>query len=80
MAYHTRVMQEMERRGYQPTAIWSNPYYRGWTIGEQQTGWTEPYEIAQLLARDSYIYPEHNEEYLLECVENLASKGIRIKI
>ena len=22
------------------------------------------------------IYPEHNAEYLLECIENLASKGV----
>ncbi len=27
----------------------------------------------------SPIYPEHNEAYLQECVENLASKGITIR-
>jgi uncharacterized protein (TIGR02328 family) len=26
------------------------------------------------------IYPEHNKEYLQECLENLQSKGIDIKL
>ena len=27
-----------------------------------------------------YIYPEHNEEYLQECIENLKEKGVEINV
>jgi uncharacterized protein (TIGR02328 family) len=29
---------------------------------------------------DETIYPEHNEEYLEECLDNLKSKGIEIEL
>ena len=29
---------------------------------------------------DGLVYPEHNDEYLKECLDNLASKGINIKL
>ncbi len=28
---------------------------------------------------DSPIYPEHNQEYLQECIDNLANKGITVR-
>ena len=81
VAYHYLVMEEMRRRGYNPDVIWENAYYRGKTLGYQKD-WcsqTQVYEIA-CLCRDgsAKIYPEHNEEYLQECLDNLKSKGIEI--
>ena len=29
---------------------------------------------------ESPIYKEHNGEYLLECIENLRNKGIKIEL
>ena len=78
VAYHIRVMKEMERRGYHPAEIWSNPYWRGNTLQEQTIDWVEPAKIFLLLEQENYIYPEHNKEYLQECIENLSEKGIKI--
>jgi len=79
--YHEKVMYEMERRGY---AIrdedWWNRFYRGKALGYADgmkfKGWygiiiyPNPFE--------ERIYPEHDEKYLDECIENLAAKGVRI--
>lgn len=70
--YHAKVMQEMHLRGYHVTAEWLLTGYRGKNI-QSQTG--EPITLIK-----AKIYPEHNEEYLQECLNNLANKGIIIKI
>jgi uncharacterized protein (TIGR02328 family) len=73
-------MDEMERRGYHPDITWRNPWYRGKALGE-----SELMEVDPDLVDDQYcyathkggtIYPEHNAEYLRECIENLKSKGV----
>ena len=35
VAYHTLILDEMIRRGYQPDKTWYNRNWRGKTIGEQ---------------------------------------------
>ena len=34
---------------------------------------------AKLAATEVYIYPEHNDAYLEECLQNLEAKGINIR-
>ena len=70
--YHNLVMDEMENRGYHPDPIWRSINWRGKTIGEDN--WIEkiPVEFT------TPLYPEHNDEYLKECIENLKGKGIEI--
>ena len=73
VAYHYRVMDEMERRGYHPDKIWRDPEWRGSRLGKCE-GWASVEEFVGL------IYAEHNDEYLQECLDNLKNKGIEIEI
>jgi len=68
--YHVRVMAEMKCRGYNVDEQWLDPCYRGKSC--------ERYDIDVFL--EQYDYPEHNDEYLKECLDNLAGKGIIIDI
>ena len=64
--YHWEVMDDMHRRKLDPDPDWSNPLYRGKNCKKWR-----PADIG----KDSIRYPEHNHEYLLECLENLQKKG-----
>ena len=66
--YHALIMEEMEKRGYKPDPLWKDPLYRGKAVA--------PYPAHNTEAADSPIYPEHNDAYLDECLENLKNKGI----
>ncbi|GAA0599199.1 TIGR02328 family protein [Virgibacillus siamensis] len=74
--YHMIVINEMKQRGYKNDPLWENPSYRGKTC--------PPYKDEQLKEAcnkhdgNSPIYPEHNGEYLQECINNLNAKGIRL--
>ena len=77
VAYHYLVMAEMKNRGYNPDKKWQNVNYRGQSIGEQ--GYWCSYDLVVTLANsNSILYPEHNDEYLQECINNLKGKGIEI--
>ena len=81
VAYHYLIMNEMRRRGYNPDITWENPDWRGTAIGEQKD-WADEDMVSKLLVSARYeglqIYPEHNDNYLRECIDNLKSKGIEI--
>lgn len=83
IAYHVLVMDEMINRGYNPDRIWYNRNWRGNTLQEQE-GQSDYNECLRLWenAREGgcMIYPEHNKEYLQECLDNLKSKGIEIEV
>ena len=68
--YHLQVMTEMRKRGYHPDEKWLNPLYRGQT----SKVYLELEEVVQTFP----IYPEHNNNYLEDCKENLREKGIII--
>lgn len=70
--YHVLIMEEMRRRGYQPDVAWNNPLYRGKSIA--------PYCDENACVATSPLYPEHNADYLAECLENLKQKGIDLDI
>ena len=78
VAYHFMVMFEMKKRGYKPDPIWENCNYRGKILGEDY--WCDPASV-NVLFKYSYenLYPEHNDSYLKECIDNLLSKGIKIE-
>ena len=69
-AYHQLIMDEMEGRGYRPASEWCEPLYRGKKTTSYPSLPEEPLP--------SPVYPEHDEAYLQECLENLASKGIML--
>ena len=78
VVYHHLIMDEMERRGYHPNKVWDNPNWRGSTLGEQ-ADWANHHivnDIYTMMQPKGILYPEHNDEYLKECLENLKEKGI----
>lgn len=77
VAYHIRVMQEMSKRGYNVDKMWYVWSYRG-----KSTGIVYCDSIDDGIERyysGSAIYPEHNDKYLQECLDNLKAKGISIE-
>ena len=79
VAYHYLIMNEMGRRGYKPDITWRYPDYRGKTLG-YQCGWANAQNVLKIIEENELIYPEHNDEYLKECLDNLAGKGIQITL
>ena len=78
VAYHYLVMDEMKARGYHPDPIWYDWNWRGQTLGLQKD-WTDNIDLLFALNRP-IIYPEHNDMYLQECLDNLHNKGIDVKL
>lgn len=75
-SFHLLVINEMKLRGYNPDEKWLDYIYRGknckpWSEEELNGG-------KDCIVIGSIIYPEHNDEYLKECIDNLKGKGIRI--
>ena len=83
VAYHYLVMDEMKRRGYKPNEVWYNVNWRGSVLGEEKD-WTDLEAVKEVLKATKEsgisIYTEHDDDYLQECLDNLASKGIKISI
>lgn len=78
VAYHALVIDEMRKRGYNPDRTWYQRDWRGNTLGEQQ-GWCDYSECLRYYENaleGIMIYPEHNSDYLQECIDNLKGKGI----
>jgi len=70
--YHSKIMDEMEKRGYIVSREWRDKNYRGQKA--------ESYSNLEETNISTPIYKEHNNDYLLECIENLAGKGIKLDI
>ena len=70
--YHSKIMDEMEKRGYRVSKEWRDKNYRGQKA--------DSYSNLEETNISSPIYKEHNDEYLAECIENLAGKGIKLDI
>ena len=71
--YHQKVIKEMERRGYKVDNNWKDPLYRGKNC--------RPWLCTELGkdAEGDIVYPEHDNEYIKECLLNLQNKGIDLK-
>lgn len=87
--YHYKVMQEMLYRGYHPDTAWFDPTYRGKNCEPYVYPKLGPYTITQyrrfILACGikliyKPLYPEHNDQYLKECLDNLERKEIHIEV
>jgi uncharacterized protein (TIGR02328 family) len=80
IAYHFCAMNEMKSRGYKVTKSWLNPLYRGKNCQPYNRTFIDMTLLTDVLKSDSFIYPEHNDAYLQECIENLKNKGIDITV
>ncbi|MBW1605075.1 TIGR02328 family protein [Lactobacillus sp. Sy-1] len=67
--FHELVMKEMLSRDYYPDKRWFDPNYRGSNC--------DPYVDLKAIPLTKPIYPEHDNNYLTECLENLWDKGIK---
>lgn len=83
--YHDEVMYEMRRRGYRHCEDWRCYAWRGNGIGFDNSDFTGFRRDIPVGFRWGHrygsrpIYPEHDERYLQECIENLARKGVIIE-
>jgi uncharacterized protein (TIGR02328 family) len=64
--YHCKVLFEINRRGWSYDRRWDDQYYRGHNCEPWSPyGWVlQPYN-----------YPEHDDAYYQECLDNLERKG-----
>ena len=65
-------MDEMNNRGYKVATEWRDKNYRGKIA--------ESYDDLKEVKTNTPIYKEHNEVYLLECIENLRAKRIELDL
>lgn len=72
VVYHTRVIDEMKRRGYNVDANWLDPFYRGKEA--------ERAKAVDMPFRKRIVYDEHDDSYLQECILNLKGKGIELSL
>ena len=63
-------------RGDRVEPAWRLPGYRGRVC----PGFRPDAGLLRLLEGRTPIYPEHDDRYLRECVDNLAAKGIRLEM
>jgi uncharacterized protein (TIGR02328 family) len=81
VAYHYLVMDEMVRRGYKPDTIWKNSYYRGKELAMQWDFADADFvddQYCYAAHKGGIIYPEHNDDYLRECINLLKEKNAPI--
>ena len=79
--YHLEVIYEMQRLGYHVDEKWMNLEYRGKSCEPDTMEETAlMYHDVELDVYFRPVYEEHNDAYLTECLENLATKGIYIKL
>lgn len=74
--YHCLVMDEMVARDFGVDPKWYNRLYRGTTLGMTTLGSTRTYVYHS--PESAMIYPEHDDRYLRECLENLKAKGAEL--
>jgi uncharacterized protein (TIGR02328 family) len=73
IAYHFKYLSLRRERGYNYNEKWERATHRGKNL--------EPFINVNYQLIDTIIvtgrkcYPEHNEKYLKECIENLKEKG-----
>lgn len=70
--YHGLVMAEMVNRGYRVDPLWYNPKYCG------KIKPTDDSIEVKDVSGFGILYPEHNDSYFSECLDNLKKKGITI--
>ena len=89
--YHMKVMREMLNRGFNVDPQWLTMGYQGKSKPQRvyympthapDASRVELHPVPdtavlnQKLMVHNLVYPEHNDEYLRECVQNLLGKGI----
>jgi len=74
ITYHFMVLKEMEERGYNPNQKWWEFAWRGKNMGYDENFVEEVF--TDEFSFDGNIFPEHDDQYLKECIGNLMKKGV----
>lgn len=79
--YHFTVLCEMDKRGFDVDDQWCFAPYRGescepWDIERYLSSVSDDYRVTRRLWPS--VFPEHDRDYLVECVELLRDKGCEI--
>lgn len=84
VVYHYKVISEMRKRGYSIDSKWVRVNYKGKKIGFVTDESISVNQFTIKMLSSSYnkqpVYPEHNDDYLKECLNNLERKGIHIEM
>ena len=76
--YHCFIIHEMISRGYNVSEEWLEANYRGKECKPISKDLS--INLRWLDKKTKNLYPEHNETYMRECLENLEGKGIVITV
>ena len=76
--YHLLIMAEIVNRGYKINEQWLDKCFRGKICSYDYSNFTK--SDLTIKPTNHLIYPEHNQMYLNECLDNLKSKNIHISI
>ena len=76
--YHLQVMSEMQSRGYNPEICWFDPGYRGKSALAFEPDCREILRLKKEKDMGLVGYPEHNNDYLADCLLNLKRKEINL--
>lgn len=72
-AYHMAILKEMKKREYHYNNVWCYSRYRGKQLGYSDEENLTP---SYYMERSDFIwYPEHNNEYLIECINLLKQRN-----
>ncbi len=63
----------MKKRGFNVEEKWLNPNYRGKNC--QPYNKYDKNNYHKKVNKNKIIYPEHDNDYLKECIDNLLNKG-----
>lgn len=74
--YHCKVMEEMKLRGYQVDERWRNALYRGKNCSKFDERDFYAGDHWFMTSEKQLIYPEHDRQYLYDCIDNLHYKGV----
>lgn len=77
VAFHQLVIKEFKKRCHNSDPIWEEYTYRGKRADRNYD--IVPLRVDQYLMQSENIYPEHNDQYLEECINNLMEKGVVCK-
>lgn len=83
-SYHLMVMHEMTRRNFNVNCSWYNRLYRGEVLGMATISkvgihvYSVPTIEAVPHGRLKMVYPEHDDNYLRECLLLLKKKGTEL--
>lgn len=80
VAYHYKVMNEFYHRGYAYDENWEDKFFRGYNCMPLEYSIEDSHEFYQAYSLRDKVYPEHDAEYLKECLDNLARKGIVLEV